>query len=41
MDLRVKSSDDPLAQGFDLRAGFVEITVPDVTPADNYEIVCE
>ena len=34
-------SDDPLAQGFDLRAGFVEITVPDVTLADNYEIVCE
>ncbi|KAJ6459026.1 hypothetical protein C8R45DRAFT_787611, partial [Mycena sanguinolenta] len=28
-----------LAKGFDLRAGFVEITVPWVFTADNYEIV--
>ena len=30
---------EPLAQGFDLRAGFVTVTCPVVTPDDNYEIV--
>jgi len=30
---------DPLASGFDIRLGTIEITVPDVTPADDYEVV--
>lgn len=33
-------SEDPLASNFSILLGSIEITVPDVTPADDYEIVC-
>lgn len=33
--------DHPLAQGFDLRSGSQAVTVPDVTPGDDYSIVRE
>lgn len=33
--------DDPLAQDFDLRAGWVTVTVPDVTPGNDYQITRE
>ncbi|TFY80914.1 hypothetical protein EWM64_g3099 [Hericium alpestre] len=31
--------DNPLAQGFDLRAGKVDVTVPDVAPKSDYIVV--
>ncbi|KAL5514688.1 hypothetical protein ACEPAG_2004 [Sanghuangporus baumii] len=30
---------DPLAVGFNLLAGFVEITVPDIEPGSDYQVV--
>lgn len=32
-------SEDPLASNFSILLGSIAITVPDVTPADDYEIV--
>lgn len=32
-------SEDPLASGFDILLGTIEIVVPDVTPGHDYEIV--
>lgn len=32
------SIEEPLAEGFDLRQGWVTVTVPDVTPGSDYEI---
>lgn len=34
-------SDNPLAKGFLLTDGHVEITVPNVAPRDDYLIVCK
>ncbi|KII86653.1 hypothetical protein PLICRDRAFT_43293 [Plicaturopsis crispa FD-325 SS-3] len=36
---RLKDLDHPLASGFSILDGRVEITVPDVAPGDDYEIV--
>jgi hypothetical protein len=33
--------DHPLASGFDVRQGSVDVTVPDVPPESDYIIVCE
>ncbi|KAL5520799.1 hypothetical protein ACEPAF_2802 [Sanghuangporus sanghuang] len=33
------STSEPLAEDFDLLAGFVEVTVPDIEPGNDYQVV--
>lgn len=40
-DNLVTRAGNPLAQGFDLRAGKVSVTVPMVAAGADYEIVCK
>lgn len=35
------TSENPLAKGFNLTDGQVNVTVPDVESADDYQIVCK